>query len=108
MALPRGAQAQAAASRAAPVAMPARKKYCTAQGSQAVGVEHGHVRVRVLGRDAQDATGPAAATLDLLPGQIVDIRNGQAEAVRQADAVAIKDIEKTTNHDVKAVARPMT
>jgi len=35
MALARGAQAQAAASRAAPVAMPARKKYCTAQGSQA-------------------------------------------------------------------------
>ncbi len=30
-----GAQAQAAASRAAPVAMPARQKYCTAQGSQA-------------------------------------------------------------------------
>ncbi len=49
-------------------------------GPVTVGVEHGHVRVRVLGRDAQDATGPAAATLDLLPGQIVDIRNGQADA----------------------------
>ena len=58
-------------------------------GPVTVGVEHGHVRVRVLGRDAQDATGPAAATLDLLPGQIVDIRNGQAEAVRQADAATL-------------------
>ncbi len=58
-------------------------------GPVTVGVEHGHVRVRVLGRDAQDATGPAAATLDLLPGQIVDIRNGQAEPVRQADAATL-------------------
>ncbi|XJC76687.1 FecR domain-containing protein [Delftia tsuruhatensis] len=58
-------------------------------GPVTVGVEHGHVRVRVLGRDAQDATGPAAATLDLLPGQIVHIRNGQAEAVRQADAATL-------------------
>lgn len=58
-------------------------------GAVTVGVEHGHVRVRVLGRDARDANGPAAATLDLLPGQILDIRNGQPEAVRQADASAL-------------------
>ena len=58
-------------------------------GTVTVGVEHGHVRVRVLGRDAQDPATEAAATLDLLPGQVVDIRNGQPEAVRQADAATL-------------------
>lgn len=56
-------------------------------GPLTVGVEHGHVRVRVLGRQAQDPA--AGAALDLLPGQILDIRNGQPEAVRQADAAAL-------------------
>ena len=58
-------------------------------GAVTVGVEHGHVRVRVLGRNAQDPAAESAAVLDLLPGQILDIRNGQPEAVRQADASAL-------------------
>ena len=58
-------------------------------GAVTVGVEHGHVRVRVLGRNAQDPAAESAAALDLLPGQILDIRNGQPEAVRQADASAL-------------------
>lgn len=58
-------------------------------GPLTVGVEHGHVRVRVLGRQAQGPAGAAGATLDLLPGQILDIRNGQPEAVRQADATTL-------------------
>ncbi len=58
-------------------------------GPVTVGVEHGHVRVRVLGRNAQDPAAESAAALDLLPGQILDIRNGQPEAVRQADASAL-------------------
>lgn len=60
-------------------------------GTVTVGVEHGHVRVRVLGRDgdAQDLVSGSAATMDLLPGQVLDIRNGQPEAVRQADATTL-------------------
>jgi transmembrane sensor len=58
-------------------------------GPVTVGVEHGHVRVRVLGRDAQDLAAASTATLDLLPGQVLDIRNGQPGAVRQADATTL-------------------
>jgi transmembrane sensor len=58
-------------------------------GPVTVGVEQGHVRVRMLGRP-QDTDDPGHATsIDLLPGQILDIRGGQAEAVRQADAASL-------------------
>jgi transmembrane sensor len=43
----------------------------------------------VLGRDAQDLAAASTATLDLLPGQVLDIRNGQPGAVRQADATTL-------------------
>lgn len=58
-------------------------------GPVTVGVEHGHVRVRVLGRQTQDAPTAPANALDLLPGQVLEIRDGQPQAVRQADAAAL-------------------
>lgn len=58
-------------------------------GPVTVAVEHGHVRVRVLGGPSQDAAAPSPASFDLLPGQALDIRSGQADAVRQADAAAL-------------------
>ncbi|GKS83151.1 FecR domain-containing protein [Acidovorax sp. SUPP1855] len=58
-------------------------------GQVTVGVEHGHVRVRVMGKDAQDSAAATAPVLDMLPGQILDIRNGQPGAVRQADATTL-------------------
>ncbi len=54
-------------------------------GPVTVGVEHGHVKVRVHGRNAQEPV----VTLDLWPGQILDIRNAQPGAVRQADATTL-------------------
>lgn len=58
-------------------------------GTVTVGVERGHVRVKVQRRTApgmHDAESPA---IDLLPGQVLDIRDGQAEPVRTADAAAL-------------------
>ncbi len=58
-------------------------------GPVTVGVEHGHVRVRVLGGPVPGPAAPLPPTFDLRPGQILDIRSGRAEAVRHADAAAL-------------------
>ena len=49
------------------------------------------------------AAEPAIPELDALPGESVDFLDNISAAFSVADAGAIKDIEKTTNHDVKAV-----
>ncbi|NDZ18066.1 iron dicitrate transport regulator FecR [Variovorax sp. WS11] len=58
-------------------------------GAITVGVEHGHVRVKLQQRGAEDASGTPDAGIDLLAGQVLDILDGRAEAVRTSDAAAM-------------------
>ncbi len=56
-------------------------------GPITVGVEQGHVRVQV--RPRQGAGTPQVEVIDLHRGELVEVRDGQAEAVRQADTQAL-------------------
>ena len=56
-----------------------------------MGVEQGHVRVQVYARQdhGEDPARVPGTVVDLLPGQLLDIRDAQPEAVRQADVTAL-------------------
>ena len=56
-------------------------------GAITVGVERGRVRVKLQQRGAAQA--PPASEIDLLPGQILNILDGRAEAARAADPAAM-------------------
>lgn len=56
-------------------------------GPITVGVERGHVRVQL--RQPQGRGSALAAPIDLRRGELLEIRDGQADAVRQADTAAL-------------------
>jgi transmembrane sensor len=61
-------------------------------GPVTIGVEHGHVRVRVQRREAgaaASATMPAGSAIDLRPGQVLSIRGGVSEPLQPADPTAL-------------------
>lgn len=63
-------------------------------GPITVGVERGHVRVRVNARQGGDTGGQGAGTpqgevIDLHGGELVEVQDGHAEAVRQTDTRAL-------------------
>ncbi|MGQ3004241.1 MAG: FecR family protein [Hydrogenophaga sp.] len=56
-------------------------------GPVTVGVEHGHVRVRVSPQDG--SAGAEAEVIDLRMGELLEIQDGHAAAVRQTDTAAL-------------------
>lgn len=58
-------------------------------GPITVGVERGQVRVQLLRQHSGRAATSSAPAIELRPGEILDIRDGSAEAVRHADAAAL-------------------
>lgn len=58
-------------------------------GPVTVGVERGHVRVQLRQSHAEDQADALSEPIDLRRGELLEIRDGQADAVRQADTAAL-------------------